>query len=91
VRFEWDEAKAAENLRKHGISFPEASTVFADPLSWTYPDPDHSDREERYLTIGLSARRAVVIIGHADEGDTVRIITARRATNHERGFYEAQR
>jgi uncharacterized DUF497 family protein len=91
VRFEWDSAKAVENLRKHGVSFPEASTVFADPLSWTYPDPDHSDREERSVTIGVSVRGVVLVIGHTDEEEAIRIITARRATNHERRFYETQR
>jgi uncharacterized DUF497 family protein len=91
VRFEWDSAKAVENLRKHGVSFPEASTVFADPLSWTYPDPDHSDREERSVTIGVSVRGVVLVIGHTDEEEAIRIITARRVTNQERRFYDTQR
>lgn len=86
--FDWHLEKAAANLRKHGISFHEAATVFGDPLSTTFPDPDHSIRERRYITMGMSAAGRVLVIAHADEGETVRIISARRATRRERRFYE---
>lgn len=89
MRFEWDPAKAASNLRKHGVSFEEASTVFADPLATTVPDPDHSVEEQRWLTTGASWRHRVVIVWHADHGHTVRIIGARLATPHERRTYES--
>lgn len=86
--FDWHLEKAAANLRKHGISFHEAATVFGDPLSTTFPDPDHSICERRYITMGMSAAGRVLVIAHADEGETVRIISARRATRRERRFYE---
>ena len=86
--FEWDAKKAAANLRKHGVSFVEASTVFGDPLSTTFPDPDHSSDEERYVTVGASVRSTLVVVGHAEREGRVRIITARKATPRERKFYE---
>jgi uncharacterized DUF497 family protein len=88
VIFDWHLEKAAANLRKHGVSFHEAAAVFGDPLSTTFPDPDHSIRERRYITMGMSAAGRVLVIAHADEGETVRIISARRATRRERRFYE---
>lgn len=86
--FEWDDAKAETNLRKHGVSFPEASTVFADPLALTGYDPRHSDDEDRYLTMGLSADGRLLVVSHTDRGDAVRIISAREATRAERKDYE---
>jgi len=68
IRFEWDPRKARRNLRKHGIEFSEASTVFADTFSITIPDPDHSQGEERWVTIGLSTRRRLLVVVHTDEG-----------------------
>jgi uncharacterized DUF497 family protein len=88
LRFLWDQNKASDNAAKHGVPFPEAATVFADPLSLTIADPDHTRGEDRFLTIGLSYRRRVLVVWHADRGDVVRIIGARRATPHERRDYE---
>ena len=91
MEFEWDTNKAASNINKHGISFGEAATVFSDPLSMTYPDPDHSIDESRYITIGLSSSRKLLILAHTDRGDRIRIISARETTGRERRFYEEGR
>jgi uncharacterized DUF497 family protein len=88
MRFEWDESKAARNIIKHGISFAEAATVFGDPLSETFDDPDHSTGEHRFIIIGTSENGRILIIGHTDDGETVRIINAREPTKAERRFYE---
>jgi uncharacterized DUF497 family protein len=88
MEFEWDESKADSNLKKHGVSFPEAATVFGDPLAITFFDPDHSEAEDRFLTIGLSAAGRVVILSHTDRGEKIRIISAREATRSERKGYE---
>jgi uncharacterized DUF497 family protein len=88
MEFEWDEAKAASNVIKHGITFVEAATVFGDPLAITFYDPDHSDNEDRFLTIGLSVNNRVVLVSHTDRGNVVRIISARVATKAERKGYE---
>jgi uncharacterized protein len=84
----WDPRKRVNNRRKHRIDFDEAATVLADPLGTTFPDPDHSEGEERYLTVGLSVRGRVLVVAHADAGEVIRIISARRATRRERSFYE---
>lgn len=81
--YEWDSGKAAANLKKHRIAFAEAATVFLDPLAVTYQDPDHSEGEQRYVTIGQSTRGRVILVAHLDRGDRVRIISARRATRKE--------
>ncbi len=86
--FEWDPAKAASNVRKHSVSFQEAATVFADPLSVTALDPDHSVDEERLIIVGTSARLRPLIVAFAERGDRVRIISARRLTRSERNAYE---
>lgn len=86
--FQWDEEKANTNLRKHGVSFREAATVFYDPLSATGDDPDHSHSEKRAVTFGLSSLGNHLIVGHTDRGDAIRIITARHATKAERKIYE---
>jgi uncharacterized DUF497 family protein len=86
--FEWDPNKAASNLRKHGIRFEEALTVFADPLSLSVPDPDHSLREQRFLLLGRSADDRLLVVIHADRGERIRIISARPATRRERETYE---
>lgn len=87
--FEWDARKAAENWRKHQVRFAEALTAFADPLSVTVPDPDHSDAEEaRYILIGRSERGRPLVVSHAERGAAIRLISARQATRHERGRYE---
>jgi hypothetical protein len=88
MQFEWNPDKANSNLKKHGVSFNEASTVFNDPLSITFPDPDHSYGEERYVIIGLSSANRILIVPHTDRADRVRIISAREATRNERRFYE---
>jgi uncharacterized protein len=72
IKFDWDPTKARRNLRKHRIDFDEASTVFADTLSITIQDPDHSEDEERWVTIGLSNRRRLIVVVHTEEDETVR-------------------
>ncbi len=86
--YEWDPEKAKKNLRKHRLSFEEAATVFLDPLAMTYPDPDHSEAEEREITIGHSGKQRVVFVSHCPRGERTRIIGARKATRKERGQYE---
>lgn len=88
IKFEWDPRKALRNLRKHEVDFTEASTVFADTLSITIPDPDHSENEERWVTMGLSNRQRLLVVVHTEEGETSRIISARLADRHERRKYE---
>jgi uncharacterized protein len=88
MEFEWDEAKAAGNEHKHGVDFTEAMTVFADPLSLTGYDPDHSDSEDRYLTMGYSVDGRLLVVSHTDRGDVVRIISVRVASRNERKDYE---
>lgn len=88
--FAWDVRKNKANLKKHGIDFREAATVFYDPLSTTFPDEDHSEQEQRFLTIGASARGSILVIAHTEEGDTIRVISARQATPQERKFYEEE-
>lgn len=90
VNFEWDLAKAARNYLKHRVSFHEASTIFGDPLAVTFPDPDHSVSEKRFVTIGMSTVSRVLIVAHTDRGEAIRIITARRASPHERKYYEEE-
>jgi uncharacterized DUF497 family protein len=88
VNFEWDPGKARQNRRKHRISFQEAATVFGDPLAVTYPDPDHSLSEQRFITVGMSSAGRVLIIAHVDCNENVRIINARKTTKREREYYE---
>ena len=86
--FEWDSEKAIENERKHGVSFDEALTVFADPLSRTIADPDHSGKESRFLELGLSRHGQLLVVVFTERNDRIRIISARLATNSERRHYE---
>jgi uncharacterized DUF497 family protein len=88
VRFEWNALKAAANLRKHGVSFAEAASVFFDPLSATGDDPDHSLDERRFVTFGMSSSGHLLVVAHAQHDDAIRIITARLATRAERKLYE---
>lgn len=88
MQFEWDPKKAEQNLKKHGISFGEAVTVFYDPLSATFDDPGHSLDEQRYITIGFSSQGHILLVAHAERGKTIRIISARLATAHERKKHE---
>ena len=86
--FTWDPDKDAANIRKHGVSFAEAMTTFADLLSVTIPDPDHSVGEERFVTFGVSTNGRLLVVGHIEHGDIIRIITARPAIPGERKLYE---
>jgi uncharacterized DUF497 family protein len=88
MEFEWDDSKEETNLRKHGVSFFEASTVFDDALSLTGYDPVHSESEHRYITMGTSSDDRLLIVCHTDRGDVTRIISAREATRRERKDYE---
>ena len=88
MEFEWDPQKAAKNLRKHRVSFAEAATVFDDPLSVTVVDPDHSAEEDRFIIVGQSYRRHLLIVSFAERGDRIRIISARELTPAERRAYE---
>ena len=90
LEFEWDPKKAASNLRKHGVSFEEAVSVFSDLLATVYEDPDHSKREKRFLMIGTSARGRLLHIAYADRGERIRIINARKLTRRERDLYEKE-
>jgi uncharacterized DUF497 family protein len=89
LTFEWDPEKAAQNLKKHGVSFEEASSVFGDALSTTIPDPAHSRGEHRFVTLGHSLAARLIVVCHLDEnGGRVRIISARRATRKESRAYQ---
>jgi len=88
--FEWDPAKAEANEKAHRVSFQEAVTTLEDPLSTTFPDPDHSETEKRYITIGESASGRILVVATADRGEVVRLTSARRATAGERRFYEEE-
>ncbi|OQX24250.1 MAG: hypothetical protein BWK80_21775 [Desulfobacteraceae bacterium IS3] len=90
LKFTWDKNKAEFNIRKHGITFEEATTVFTDPLSLTIDDPLHSFDEERAVIIGQSFRDRLLVVVHTDMGDTVRIISARPAIKKERNDYESK-
>lgn len=86
--YEWDPEKARSNLQKQEISFEEAITVFRDPLSDTYPDPDHSEEELREITIGHTEKGKIIFVSHTQRGKRTRIIGARKATPRERKQYE---
>jgi hypothetical protein len=88
VEFEWDVRKGAANVRKHGVTFEEAATVFGDFLSTTVPDPAHSAGECRYITVGLSTLGRLLMVAHAERGDRIRIISARTLTGREKRAYE---
>ncbi len=88
MTFTWDPKKAKENLKKHGVDFREAATVFGDTLSTTFPDAVHSTGERRFLIIGMSALGRILVVSHTEAADNIRIISARTATRRERKFYE---
>ena len=88
MEFEWDKDKADANLKKHRVSFEEAATVFGDLLSATFPDPDHSIDEDRYITVGSSDKNRILKVSHTDREGRIRIISARKATPRERQAYE---
>jgi uncharacterized protein len=89
IRFAWDKAKAAENIRKHGISFEEGSTVFADENARLKHDPDHSDSEDRFILLGLSSMLRLLLVCHSyrENDDLIRIVSVRKATPNERRQY----
>ena len=89
MHFEWDAEKAQKNFSKHGVSFDEATTVFADPLAVTIDDPDHSHEELRFLTTGMSNGQRLIIVAHTDREGRVRVINAREVTPAERKQYES--
>ena len=88
MNFEWDEDKAATNLSKHGIAFSEAETVFDDHLYVDFYDPDHSDDELRYITVGHSKKGRILIVSYTERENTIRLISAREVTKKERKAYE---
>jgi uncharacterized protein len=88
LQFRWDRRKASSNAAKHGVSFEEAASAFADPLSLTIEDPDHSRGENRYILVGETYRHKLVVVSHTERGDDIRIISARLATKSERQTYE---
>ena len=90
LKFEWDDRKDAENWRKHGISFEEAETVFYDEQALLITDPDHSTEEDRFILLGLSSALRTLVVCHCyrQDGEVIRLITARRADRQERGEYE---
>jgi len=90
MEFEWDPLKAEDNLKKHGVDFTEAATVFGDPLSITYSDPDHSLDEDRYIIIGSSSANRLLIVAHTDRDESTRLISAREVTSRERKLYESE-
>ena len=88
LKFEWDPDKARTNRVKHRVSFEEASTVFDDPLFITFLDIEHSQDEERYITLGVSADQRLLMIAHTERRQVLRIISARKATKNEQRFYK---
>jgi len=89
MHFEWDRAKADSNRRKHRVTFTEAASAFYDPFSATFPDPDASRTEERLVTIGHSSQGRLLVVVHTEQDETIRIISARLATAHERKRHES--
>jgi uncharacterized DUF497 family protein len=89
MEFEWDPEKAAENAKKHGVEFSEAVTVFSDPLEVTIADPDHSEEERRFLSIGSSTARRLLVVAYTERAGRTRIISAREASAQERKHYES--
>ncbi|MFN2509671.1 MAG: BrnT family toxin [Chthoniobacterales bacterium] len=87
LTFEWDSRKAPSNVRKHRVSFAEASLVFADPSSLTIFDPEHSAGENRFVTIGRALTGKLLVVVHTDRADNIRIISARQASRRERKVY----
>lgn len=86
--FEWDEKKSVTNLKKHGIGFDEAKTIFNDPSALTIYDPDHSIEEDRFIDIGLSGKGRLLVLSYTEREDTIRIISCRKATSKEIEYYE---
>jgi uncharacterized protein len=89
VQFEWDPAKASENLAKHSVDFAEAMTVFGDPFEVVIPDQDHSVGERRFLSLGLSSAGRLLVVAYTERQGRIRLINAREATASERKSYES--
>ncbi len=89
LHFEWDARKERANARKHGVDFAEASTVFGDPFERTIPDPDHSEGEHRFLSLGHSHRNRLLVVSYVERGRRIRLLSARTATAAERHQYES--
>ena len=87
-RFRWDRGKAEANVRKHGVSFHEAQTVFADDFSIMIPDPENSDEEERWIIIGMSRSARLLVVIYSERNHHIRLISARKTTRAERDIYE---
>ncbi len=90
MRFEWDPEKAASNARKHGVTFEEAQTVFQDDLFVTFEDPDHSQDENRFIIMGQSTKKNLLVVSYTERRKTLRLISARPATRKERRTYEEE-
>lgn len=88
MNIKWDPKKAKSNVRKHGVSFEEAATALSDPLAATGADPDHSITEDRFVTFGVSEMGRLLVVSHTEEKETIRVISARKATRGERELYE---
>ena len=88
MQFEWDRDKAAKNLKKHRVSFDEAVTIFYDPLSATFDDPDHSVGEQRFISLGHSSRGRLLVVSYTERRAAIRLISARPATVRERKRHE---
>ena len=88
MKIEWDQRKAKVNLKKHAVPFEEAATALSDPMAVTGLDPDHSLYEERYITFGISQKGRLIVVSHTEEGETIRIISARKASRGEKELYE---
>ena len=88
LTFEWDEEKSKGNLRKHGVSFDEAKTVFNDPFAMTISDPEHSSQEDRYIDLGMSSQERMLMVWYTERGRNIRIIGSRTATRKQRREYE---
>ncbi len=86
--FEWDEVKAKANLKKHKVSFEEGKSIFNDAFLFTFPDDKHSENEERYVDVGLSANGRILVLTHTERQGKIRIVNCRKATPRERSFYE---
>ena len=88
MKIEWDPKKAISNLKKHGVSFEEAATALNDPMAANGADHDHSITEDRYVTFGVSEKGRLVVVSHTEKDETIRIISARKASKGERELYE---
>ena len=93
IEFDWSLAKAGSNLKKHGVSFLEAESVFFDEYAQQFFDEKHSDSEERFLLLGMSSKSRILVVCHCErrKGQIIRIISARKATAQERAFYEGKK